>query len=99
VTGTFAADALAKQDDHAWGGSAIDAALSTKDAVARIPEEITGWKRTLAEEYLRSGGGGAAPRPTQPAPAPTAAPPPPQEDGGGNGNNGNGNGNGNGRRD
>jgi hypothetical protein len=93
VTGTFAAEALAKQNDQAWGGSEIDTALSTKNAVAGIPAEITGWKRTLAEEYsryFRSGGGGA-PRPPVPTPAPQQ---PPEGEGGGQGN-----GNGNGRRD
>jgi membrane peptidoglycan carboxypeptidase len=97
VTGEFAAEALAKQDDHAWGGSKLDGELSTKEAVSKIPDAITGWKRTLAEEYLRYfRGGPSTPRaPSQPQPTPVTE----GDNGGGAGGGGNGNnGNGNGRR-
>jgi membrane peptidoglycan carboxypeptidase len=100
VTGTFAAEALAKQDDGTWGGSEIDGELGTNEAVARIPESITGWKRYLAEEYLRRYG--APVRTTPRPPAQTAPPPPPapaEPDGNDDdGENGNGQGNGNGNR-
>jgi membrane peptidoglycan carboxypeptidase len=96
VTGTFAAEALAKQDNGMWGGSELSNEMSTKDAVARIPGEITDWKLYLAKEYERYFRAGA---PAGPAPAPTPVqpiPPGPADNGGGdrngNGNNGNGNG-------
>jgi membrane peptidoglycan carboxypeptidase len=102
VTGTFAAEALAKQDEGTWGGADIEGTISTRDAVASIPAGISEWKRYLAQEYLRSFGG-RAPSRSAPAPAPTTAPAPPaappaENEGGGEGNNGNGNGNGNRRR-
>ncbi len=72
VTGTFALDALAKQNDHWWGGQDVG---STPDPL-KIPAEITGWKLQLAQEYLRSYG--TRPAPPRPASPPqTDAPPPP----------------------
>jgi membrane peptidoglycan carboxypeptidase len=68
VTGMFASDALSKQKPNWWGGQMIG---STGNPT-QIPEEITGWKRTLAQEYQRSG--------TRPVPTPSVtsgAPPPP----------------------
>lgn len=71
VTGTFAAAALAQQNDHWWGGQQVAETIGPSD-VNTIPPDITGWKRYLALEYLRSYGGAPAP-----APPPAAAPPPP----------------------
>jgi hypothetical protein len=103
VKGTFAAQALDRNDDNWWGGQELGAPYP---ADARgVPPELTGMKRYLAEEYLRQYRGPAAParrrgepaRPPAPQapqapqapPAPTDAAPPP--------GNGNGNGNGNGQ--
>lgn len=80
VKGTFAAEAIARNDASWWGGEE----LSEPYRGNGVPPEITGWKRTLAEEYLRAyrGGSGSSPRAPQPTPtapppaAPTAAPPP-----------------------
>jgi len=97
VTGWFSLDALSQQDDHWWGGQKIGA--TNADLVARVPEEIRGWKRQLAEEYLRSYRGGVPlsgnppPRPAPTVAAPVAAPtvvalpteaPQPQQQRGGN---------------
>jgi membrane peptidoglycan carboxypeptidase len=80
VTGMFAADALAKQNDHWWGGQPVGETVDG-NSVNSVPAEITGWKRYLADEYLRSyrGGGGSVPPPrtNPPAPAPAAQPPAP----------------------
>ncbi len=74
VTGLFAEQALTRNDDAWWGGQPLS---SPADVNARsIPAEITGFKRTLAEEYLRSYRGGSGRR-TSPAsqPAPVAPAP------------------------
>jgi hypothetical protein len=97
VTGTFAAEALAKQDNGMWGGSELSNEMSTKDAVAKIPGEITDWKLYLAKEYERYFRAGA---PARPAPASTPVQPiapAPTDNGGGNRNGNGNNGNGNGR--
>ncbi len=76
VKGLFAQDALDKQTDRWWGGQLVGA-LTTGAANGRIPEEITDWKRKLAEEYLRTYRGNfvGAPAPVQrAAPAPQAPP-------------------------
>ena len=70
VTGMFAQDALSKQTPNWWGGQLI----GSPGNPAQIPEEITGWKRTLAQEYQRSGTG-AAPRPANANPPPQLPPP------------------------
>jgi len=72
VRGLFAEDALKKQTDRWWGGQFIGS-LSAPLA-GRVPEDITAWKRTLAEEYLRPfrgspDGGPPAQRPGEPTPA------------------------------
>jgi hypothetical protein len=54
VTGTFAAEALALQDDSHWGGTELDDPMNTRDAARTIPADIDGWKRYLAQEYQRS---------------------------------------------
>lgn len=88
VRGTFAAQAIARNDASWWGGEE----LSEPYRGNGVPPEITGWKRTLSEEYLRmyrAGGGSRTPArapqqpaPAQPAPvAPPSAPAPPQQDG------------------
>ncbi len=66
VKGLFAEDALKKQTDRWWGGQGIGALGKPK--AGSVPEELTGWKRTLAEEYLRMYRGG---RPAQRTSAPT----------------------------
>ncbi|HEY7802372.1 MAG TPA: transglycosylase domain-containing protein [Dehalococcoidia bacterium] len=92
VTGLFAVDALAKQNNNNawWGGQQLPGAESISARLSGIPSGITGWKLYLAQEYLRSYGGarptgpasqvnlGPAPRlPVLPArPAPQVAPPP-----------------------
>lgn len=76
VHGLFAEEALKQQTDRWWGGQTVGS-LTTGAANGRIPEEITGWKRTLAEEYLRMYRGnivGAPPRQEPPAPPPQAPP-------------------------
>ncbi len=83
VTGMFAKEALAKQDDHWWGGQPVETAVGAN--VGQVPAGITGWKRYLAGEYLRSFGGQRAPQrvnapantPQQPPPPPPPAPQPP----------------------
>lgn len=81
VTGTFAEDALAKQSDDWWGGQKLSGPLPLADRLARIPGDVTGYRRYLAEEYQRSynaGRGRTDAPPQQPAPAPqTISPPPP----------------------
>ena len=88
VKGIFAAEAIARNDASWWGGEELDEPYRGNG----VPPEITGWKRTLSEEYLRtyrSGSGGSrtpsrAPQPTPVAPAPVAptpAPAPPHQDG------------------
>ncbi len=88
VTGTFAAEALAKQNDHWWGGQ--DAGVRITN-VSLVPAAISGWKRYLAEEYLRSYG---VPRGTPQSATGSGEPP---GGNGGNGNSGNNRGNGRGR--
>jgi membrane peptidoglycan carboxypeptidase len=88
VTGLFAADALQRQAKDHWGGEEIAACPSC------IPEQLTEWKRYLAQEYLRYFGvryrssyqsapsssrpAAAAPTPV-PAPAQEVVPPVPDE--------------------
>lgn len=91
VTGMFAADALARQDSHWWGGREVaeDTTRATSDF--RVPPEITGWKRYLAQEYLRwysgyGAGSNGTPQPqTTAVPAPPAPPVTPQSPGRGRG--------------
>lgn len=96
VKGLFAEQALSRNDVAWWGGQELTSPVPSDPRT--IPAEITGWKRTLAEEYLRSYRAAPVRRSapaTQPAPTPVVVPeqaPPPAPDGG------NGNGNGNGRR-
>ena len=66
VKGMFATEALNKQTDHWWGGQPVDELIGPKD-VTQVPADITGWKRTLATEYMRSYSRGFTP----PRPAPT----------------------------
>lgn len=81
VHGLFAEDALKKQTDRWWGGQAIGSLGGP--LAGRLPEDLTGWKRTLAQEYLRSYRGsfrGAPPAASTAEPTPTpddqrAAPP------------------------
>jgi membrane peptidoglycan carboxypeptidase len=92
VTGRFARQALENRPPNWWGGQLVSG--STAVNINGIPADIGGWKRYLAEEYLRRYGGSAGParaRQSAPPPAPRA---PDLPDGIGNGNNGNGNGNG-----
>jgi hypothetical protein len=67
VKGIFAEKALAKQTDNWWGGQFLGAAIPVSDRLARIPAEITGVKRALAEEYLRMYRGGYSSSPFGPA--------------------------------
>ena len=99
VSGLFAKEALERRSPNWWGGEELGRPVAPDDA-GRVPAEIGGWKRYLAEEYLRYF---RAPAPARapirqqavPPPAPVApAPPPGNNSGPGNGNNGNGNGNG-----
>ena len=81
VAGTFAQDALDKQADDWWGGQKLAGPLPLDARLARIPAEITGWKRYLADEYGRSYRSGGAPQtsappPNSPPPAPPAPAPP-----------------------
>ena len=100
VKGTFATKALERDQAIFWGGQDYPDGQDP----AKIPADVTGLKRYLAEEYLRrfvppAPRRAPAPPPAAPvAPPPTDAVPPPQDQrgGDGNGNNGNGNGNGNG---
>ncbi|MDI6858369.1 MAG: transglycosylase domain-containing protein [Dehalococcoidia bacterium] len=82
VSGLFAVDALERQSKDHWGGEEIAACPSC------IPEQLTEWKRYLAQEYLRYFGvryrsdyqtAPVQSRPPAVAPAPTAVPAPPQE--------------------
>ena len=68
VTGLFAADALAKQQNNNawWGGQQLPGAESISARLSGIPSGITGWKLYLAQEYLRSYGGA---RPADPGAA------------------------------
>ena len=75
VRGMFAEDALKKQTDRWWGGQGIGSLGGP--LAGRVPEEITGWKRTLAEEYLRAYRGSFR---GAPPPGPTVEPTPPLED-------------------
>jgi hypothetical protein len=81
VTGTFATEALDRQNDHWWGGQLISATIDLR-AIWRVPDEITGWKRKLAAEYLGFSGGRSTnveATPTEtlpPANSAPAAPPP-----------------------
>lgn len=52
VTGTFAAEALEKRNEHWWGGQFIGGINAGFEG--RVPGEIFGWKRYLADEYLRT---------------------------------------------
>ena len=81
VTGMFAADALAKQNNASWwGGQELSSVIPVAQRVAGIPAEITGWKRYLAEEYQRSYGGARPAAPATPAPqTQPASPPQPQQ--------------------
>ncbi len=95
VTGLFAEDALSRQGDDWWGGQKLSSPMPLPDRLARIPLEITGWKRYLAAEYLRTFGRSryineAATNPTPQAPAaapqtpmapPPGLPPPARERG------------------
>lgn len=81
VKGMFAASALAKQNDHWWGGQPVGQTIDPKSA-NNVPAEITGWKKYLADEYARMYRNGSfaprgAPTPEPPPPA-TGAPPPAQ---------------------
>jgi membrane peptidoglycan carboxypeptidase len=82
VTGRFVKEALDRQTDRWWGGQSVGV-LTTGVGATRIPEEITGPKRQLAEEYLRGyrGGSGGSRTDTRTSapPPPPPAPPPPQE--------------------
>ncbi|MEX0749197.1 MAG: transglycosylase domain-containing protein [Dehalococcoidia bacterium] len=102
VTGRFARQALENRAANWWGGQLVSGA--TQVSASAIPADIGGWKRYLADEYLRRYGGSRAPtRARQSAPPPQQQPPPQDPrapdlpDGIGNGA-GNGNGNGNGNR-
>jgi hypothetical protein len=53
VTGTFAAEALARQTDTWWGGEDVGARITN---IGLVPTSVSDWKRYLAEEYLRSYG-------------------------------------------
>jgi membrane peptidoglycan carboxypeptidase len=89
ITGMFAADALARQNDHWWGGQPVGQTITGNNANS-IPEDITGWKRYLADEYASSYRSSGMPAPRSPAPtappapgapapaAPPQAAPPPQ---------------------
>jgi membrane peptidoglycan carboxypeptidase len=82
VTGLFAADALARQNDSWWGGQTIATAMPVAQRIATIPPDVTGYKRYLANEYVASYHGPPPPRPAIPTPtpppiAPPPAPPPP----------------------
>ncbi len=89
VTGTFAQEALDQQTDDWWGGQKLGGPLPLDARAAKVPAEITGWKRYLADEYLRSYRGTAPPRtstssapppaPNAPAPTPRPAAPVPQQ--------------------
>jgi len=54
VTGLFAEDALARQTEATWGGESITSVAAGDLCATCIPEEITDWKRYLAQEYLRN---------------------------------------------
>jgi membrane peptidoglycan carboxypeptidase len=103
VTGTFAAEALNRQDDSWWGGQKLLGPVSVSQG---IPAEITGWKRYLAQEYQRSYRGApiprsAPPRASAPPPPPAQqqpAPPPPSDDGDNGRDGGNRRGSGSGNR-
>lgn len=74
VTGLFAKDALDKQTDRWWGGQLIGSIVKNP---MQIPEEITGWKLKLAQEYIRPlTAPRPAPTPQQPPPPAPNAPPP-----------------------
>lgn len=98
VTGTFAREALERANrDNFWGGQEVSAPASARS----IPGDITGWKRYLAEEYLRMYRGGgpvrtSAPRPQAAPPQPEARPADEQQR---DDDNGRGRGRGNGRDD
>ncbi|TAK63412.1 MAG: hypothetical protein EPO22_06620 [Dehalococcoidia bacterium] len=76
VTSTFAAEALARQNDTWWGGQDAGVRISN---VSLVPAAITGWKRYLADEYLRSYGPRTPPRETAASTGPpdAVAPGPP----------------------
>ena len=77
VTGDFALDALAKQNPNWWGGQQVSGVVPANSNA--IPGDINGWKRYLADEYIRSFHGAAPAQPavrnTSPAPAPPQRPP------------------------
>lgn len=64
VKGIFATKALDRDQDRWWGGQDVDAGQDPN----KIPPEITGLKRSLAEEYMRR----FAPQRRAPAPPPVA---------------------------
>jgi membrane peptidoglycan carboxypeptidase len=67
VTGLFAEEALARAEaENWWGGQPITTVAAS--SASRIPPEISGWKRYLAEEYLRAYRGGGGRMTTQPRP-------------------------------
>jgi len=79
ITGRFVKEAIEGHDNHWWGGQAVFAALDPR-AMNTIPAEISGWKRYLAQEYLRYFGGTRT-RQQQASPPPQQEPVPVQPDG------------------
>jgi membrane peptidoglycan carboxypeptidase len=100
VTGLFAAEALERMREGTWwGGKPLTTSMPASQLVSRIPAEITGWRRYLAEEYLRhyrAGGGSSggnqtsSPGSSQPWQPPPPPGPPGQQGGGPPGQQGGG---------
>lgn len=95
VTGRFARQALENRAPNWWGGQLISGTNAV--SATTIPGDITGWKRYLAEEYLRRYGGPAPTRvrqaaPQQQPPPPSDTQPPDVHEAPGNNGNGRGNG-------
>ncbi len=57
VTGLFASDALAIEATNHWGGEELNGLVSANVCSTCIPNQIQGWKRYLAMEYLGRYGG------------------------------------------
>ena len=64
VTGMFAAAAIHHEEEDWWGGQQLISASTSSTKPGIIPLGVEGWKRKLAEEYLRYGPRRTAPQPT-----------------------------------
>lgn len=74
VRGTFARDALERANKpEFWGGETV----SSRAEARSIPGDVSGWKRYLAEEYLRMYRGGSSPTRTSSPRVPERINPPP----------------------